>query len=402
MKIVLVHNYYGSSAPSGENVVFLAEAALLRSRGDSVVEFTRSSDEIRNSGAWGKIAGAFSTPWNPSSKRALDTLIQKETPGVVHVHNTFPLLSPSIFHIAAKQPVARVLTLHNYRLFCAAGIPMRDGSPCTECLDRRSVFPGLKYGCYRNSRIATLPMGVMIALHRWLDTWGSQVDAFITLTPFQRDMLCSAGLPRDRLHVKPHFYPDPPRPLPWNLRDEKAVFVGRLSPEKGVHILIDAWRQLGKHAPFLELIGDGPDRQAVDKRIQGAGLRDQIAVHGQLPFNDVQERVARARLLILPSLCFEGFPMVVREALALGVPVAASRIGSMPSLINDGVNGVLFEPGNETDLSRKLQTLWSSPDTLEAYSLAAQSEFERKYTAEINYEILMGIYKKAIERRAGI
>jgi glycosyltransferase involved in cell wall biosynthesis len=242
-------------------------------------------------------------------------------------------------------------------------------------------------------------MGVMIALHRWLGTWTSQVDAFIALTSFQKDVLCAAGLPRDKVHVKPHFYPDPPSPLPWDKRDEKVVFVGRLGPEKGVHVLIDAWQQLGAHAPFLDLIGDGPERSSIERRLQESGLAGRIALCGQLPFGDAQERIARARLLILPSLWFEGFPMVILEALALGVPVAASRIGSLPCLIEDGISGVLFEPGNADDLSAKLQSLWSSQDVLAAYSIAARKEFESKYTSEINYEILMHIYMRAIECR---
>jgi glycosyltransferase involved in cell wall biosynthesis len=399
MRIVLAHNYYGSSAPSGENVVFAAESALLRDRGNTVLEFTRHSDEIRGTGIRGTLAGAFSTPWNPFSKRALERLIQRERPSIIHVHNSFPLLSPSIYHINTKEPVARVLTLHNYRIFCAAGIPMRAGLPCTKCLDWRSISPGLQYGCYRNSRAATIPMGVMIALHRRLHTWTSQVDAFIALTPFQKDVLCSAGLPRDKVHIKPHFYPDPPSPLPWNERDEKVVFVGRLGLEKGVHVLIDAWRQFGARAPLLELIGDGPERSSIERRIQESGLADRIALCGQLPFPAAQEKIARARLLILPSLWFEAFGLVVLEALALGVPVAASRIGSLPCMIDDGVNGVLFEPGNPNDLCRKLQLLWSSQDMLKAYSIAARNEFESKHTADTNYEIMMDIYTKAIERR---
>jgi len=242
-------------------------------------------------------------------------------------------------------------------------------------------------------------MAAMIALHRRLDTWGSQIDAFIALSSFQRDVLCFAGLPRDRVYIKPHFYPNPPLPLPWNKRDEKAVFVGRLGLEKGVHVLIDAWRRFGARAPLLELIGDGPERPAIEKKIRNAGLGDAIIIHGQLPFEQVQEKIASARLLVLPSLWFEVFGMVVLEALALGVPVAASRIGSLPCLIRDGVNGVLFEPGNADDLGRKLQMLWSSQDVLEACGIAARREFESKYTAEINYQILMDIYTRAIERR---
>lgn len=406
MKILLAHNFYGSEAPSGENTVYQAERDLLRARGHQVIEFTRHSDDIRSRGAAGLLQGALATPWNPFSAAALRQLILRERPDVVHAHNTFPLISPSIFSAAQGLGVSTVLTLHNYRTFCAAGIPMRDNLPCTQCLDRKSVLPALHYGCYRGSRLATLPMAAMIALHRGLGTWQRHVDAFIALTAFQRDKLVAAGLPAERVHLKPHFYPEPPVPLPWPEREGKVAYIGRLGPEKGLNSLVEAWRLWGVAAPPLELIGDGPERAALERSIAAAGLDGKVALLGQLSFSETQERLAQARLLVLPSLCYEGFPMAIREAFALGVPVAGSRLGSIPCIVEDGRTGVLFNPGDAPDLLRAVRTVWGNATALEGMGLATRAEFEDKYTADRNYAALMAIYAATIgvrdaRRRAG-
>ncbi|MDX9818274.1 MAG: glycosyltransferase family 4 protein [Desulfococcus multivorans] len=399
MKIVLAHNFYGSSAPSGENAVFLAERELLSQHGHEVIDFVRHSDDIRGSGVAGLVKGACSTPWNPFSKAALRQVLKKQKPDVLHVHNTFPLLSPSIFHAPHNFHTAVVLTLHNYRVFCAAGIPMRNSLPCTECLDKKSVLPALNYGCYRNRLAATVPMALMIALHRWLGTWQTQVDAFITLTGFQKEKMIGAGLPEDRVYIKPHFYPNPPFPFPWQERESRIVYIGRLGNEKGVHVLIDAWKHWGTAAPHLDLVGDGPEKETFQKLAGGTDIADKIRFLGQLPYNETQDILARASMLILPSLCFEGFPMVIREAFALGVPVAASRLGAMADIVEDWKTGVLFTPGDAGDILRKVRGVWEKPERLAEMAVNARRVFEEKYTSVRNYEMLMGIYQQARERR---
>jgi glycosyltransferase involved in cell wall biosynthesis len=249
IKILLLHNFYRSASPSGENQVFEMERALLERRGHQVEVLTRHSDEIAGQGMRGAIKGAASTPWNPFSARELRKRIASFGPDVVHVHNTFSLLSPAVF--PAARGTARVLTLHNYRLFCAAAIPMRDGRVCTDCLDQRSVLPALRFGCYRGSRVATVPMAASIALHRCRGTWNKDVEAFIALSEFQRHRFVDAGLPTERVHVKPNFYPGNPVMVPWRERADRVVFVGRLSAEKGVRTLLRAWAQWGERAPPL-------------------------------------------------------------------------------------------------------------------------------------------------------
>ena len=397
MKVLLAHNFYGSTAPSGENSVYLAEKELLKSHEHSVIEFTRYSDEIRNRGFVGKLQGGLATPWNPFTAKKIRQLLKTEKPDILHVHNTFPLLSPSIFHAVKELPTATVFTLHNYRIFCAAAIPMRNNLSCTECLERQSILPALKYGCYRGSRFATPPLAIMVWLHRGLETWSRLIDAFIVLTEFQKEKMVEAGLPAEVVHVKPHFYPGPPLPLPWREREEKIVFVGRMGKEKGIHGLIEAWRLWGELAPKLEMIGEGPEWRRIRELVRGKKLEDKITFLGQLPFSKGQELLAKAKLLVLPSLCFEGFPMVIREAFALGVPVAASRIGAIPFIINDETNGVLFKPGNTTDLLNVIRSLWGNAEKMTSMAEAARKEFETKYTSDKNYDMLMEIYRAAIK-----
>ncbi len=399
MKILLVHNFYGTMAPSGENTAYDAEASLLRNRGHSVIEFTRHSDEIIGEGLYGKLKGAFSTVWNPRSLHRLKNTLNETKPDIVHVHNTFPLLSPSVLYAARDLNIPTVITLHNYRIGCSAATALRKDRPCTLCLDKKSVLPALRYGCYRDSRAATFPVSLMIALHNAWNTYRKNVDAFITLTEFQKQKMIQFGLPKESLFVKPHFLEHPPAPLPWREREQKAVFVGRLYEAKGIHILIEAWKQWGKKAPRLEIIGSGPMKEELVRSVQSTDASSSISFVGQLSHAETMKRLATAKLLILPSLCFEGFPMVVQEAFAFGVPIAASNIGSLPYLIADNQTGKLFTPGDAGTLLATVQKMFADDGGLQSLGEQARREFDFKYTAEKNYAILMSIYKAAAAHR---
>jgi len=394
MKILLVHNFYGSAAPSGENMVFEAEKSLLQKNGHDVALFTRHSDEIRNNSFAGMLRGAIATPWNFKMAIAIKKAIADFSPDVIHAHNTFPLISPSIFYAIGKK-VARVLTLHNYRLFCPAAIPLRNGKVCIECIENKTVWPSIRYGCYRNSRLATLPLAVSVALHRMLGTWTKHVDAFITLSDFQRTLMASAGLPDERIYVKPNFYPGKPSVVPWGKRGEYVVFVGRLSVEKGVNSLLRAWRLWGIEAPALKLVGAGELRTELEKMVSGLPVQ----FIGQVGSSEAQAHIANARLLVLPSECFEGFPMVIREAFAFGTPVAVSNIGPLPSIVQHGKNGVVFEPENPQSLLNTVRTAWETPSLLEELGAGARAEFESQYNEDVNYRSLMDIYEKTIARK---
>jgi len=396
MKILLVHNYYGSSSPSGENIVFEMERELLRRNGHDVIELTRHSDTLRERPITGAIRGALVTPWNLSAASKVRRLLRKERIDVMHVHNTFPLISPAIFH-AARSLTARVLTLHNYRLFCPAAIPMRSGRVCTDCIDTRSTIPALQHGCYRNSRAATVPLALSVSLHRMLGTWSRNVDAFIALTDFQKELVQSSGLPPDAVHVKPNFCPGNPEPMRWEDRNDSVVFAGRLSAEKGIKSLVQAWLEWGPSAPELRILGDGEEYGSLTAL---AATRPDVSIRfmGRLSRESAQREIAGARLLVLPSECFEGFPMVIPEAFAFATPVAASAIGSLPSIVDHGHNGVVFEPKSPESMLAEIRRVWSRPDVLQTMSQGARQSFDRSYKEDLNYSRLMSIYDSAIER----
>ena len=392
MKILLLHNFYRSDSPSGENQVFEMERALLQKHGHDVRLFTRHSDELTAQGALGKIKGAVSVPWNPFSARALRRTIRDFKPDVIHAHNTFPLLSPAVF--PAARGAARVLTLHNYRLFCAAAIPMREGRVCTECLDQRSVRPALRHNCYRGSKAATVPLAANIALHRFRGTWEHDVEAFIALSDFQRERFVAAGLPDDRIQVKPNFYAGNPNIMPWNERAERVVFVGRLSAEKGVHTLLRAWFLWGDQAPPLRIVGDGELRRDLEEQTRGLP----VEFTGRLSPEESQKEIGQAKLLVLPSECYETFGLTVIEGFARGTPAAVSNIGPLPGLVRDPESGCTFESSNPESLLRAVRNAWENPEQLQHWSQGARAAFEAKYTEDANYEMLMAIYEQAIGR----
>jgi glycosyltransferase involved in cell wall biosynthesis len=393
MKVLLVHNHYGSQSPSGENRVFELERDMLIRNGHEIETVERFSDVLRARRVIGAVRGALMTPWNPLAAHAIEEVMRRFQPDIVHAHNTFPMLSPSIF--PAARGAGRVLSLHNYRLVCPAAIPMRSGQVCTKCMDGRTVWPAIRHACYRNSRAATLPLAMNVAFNRWRGTWDRDVERFIVFTKFQRDMMIHAGLPSERIAIKPNFYPGTPRVIPFRERPSKVVFVGRLSEEKGVGDLIDAWLEWGGGAPDLRIIGDGPLRRDLEDRASGTPC---ISFLGQVDHAVAEQEIASARILILPSRCFEGFPMVVREAFALATPVAVSDVGPLPDLVASA-NGAVFRAGNPKNLLENLSALWKQTTRLQKMSEASLQLFKKKYSERENYRLLMEIYDSAIEAR---
>lgn len=389
-RILLVHNYYASKSPSGENRVFDLEASLLAARGHQIESLLFNSDDIHQKGLSGWAQAAIRVPYNTSLSGLVSDKFTRHRPSLVHVHNTFPLISPSIFHIVGKR-CPKVLTLHNYRLFCPKAIPIRNGRTCLECLTSHSVWPSLLHGCYRDNRIATIPVAATVAFHRFLRTWIDKVDAFIVLSEFQKDLMIRGGLPSDKVHVKPNFAPDVPEAAPWYKRPYECLFVGRLSPEKGVHTLIEAWRSWGEKAPNLKIVGDGILREELERASKGLPIQ----FLGQLPPELVQLEMAQSKLLIAPSECIETFGLVAIEAMAQGTPVMVSDEGPLPDLVRQGDAGLVFKARDSLDLCRVIRDLWDQPSQLERLGLAGRMEYERKYTEDKNYQSLMEIYDRA-------
>jgi glycosyltransferase involved in cell wall biosynthesis len=400
MKVICVHNYYGSEAPSGENIAYNADVSLLRSSGHDVLEFTTSSDALRGRPVSGPIWGALSCIWNPFAVRRLRRVLLAERPDIMHVHNVFPRLSPGIVAASVGTGTATVLTLHNYRVACAAGTATRNGRACQLCIDQASVLPAIRHRCYRGSAVATLPVAGMIFLHRELDTLGKNVDAFVALTEFQRALLSGHGLlPRDRIHVRPNFMPGEHVQLPLRERGDYAAFVGRMSAEKGPVVLLKAWQAWGPQAPKLVLVGDGEELASLQASARVRELTTKVEFLGQQPAAVALDLIRRARIVVVPSMCFEGFPMVIREAFACGVPVVASDLGGMPQIVRASGGGEVFAAGDERALLDTLMRLWNDEGRLARMSQAAASAFRSLYSESAAHTRLMEIYAAAMARR---
>jgi glycosyltransferase involved in cell wall biosynthesis len=264
------------------------------------------------------------------------------------------------------------------------------------------VIPALRYRCYRGSLFATVPVATSIALHRRSRTLEQFVDAFITLTPFQRDFFVSRGLIRaDRAHVRANFMPGTPRAIEWAEREEKVVYVGRLSDDKGVDVLIAAWKLWGEEAPRLVVIGDGPRRRLLERMARHQVRTGKIIFTGHRPVAETQAMLRSARMVVVPSRGFEGFPMVIREAIAYGVPAIVSDIGGLAGIVADSGCGVAFPVGDSAALAREAQRLWHDPERMREMGRTAVDVYRRLYSEQAAYGALMAVYEAAMTVRRG-
>ena len=388
MKILLVHNYL--RPPSGENIVFEHERSLLEAHGHKIAVYVKKNEEITTWSLGDRIGLPLNVIWSQKSYQEIKRLIQDFKPQIAHFHNIFPLISPSAYYACQQGNIPVVQTLHNFRLICPGALLFRNGKICEECL-RKSIWRGVLSGCYHNSKIHTTGVATMVAFHRLLQTWFKQVTLYITLTKFATKKFINAGFPEHKLVIKPNFLINPPSPEFQN--SGFVVFIGRLGEEKGLKILIEAWRNITTIP--LKIIGEGPMRFELEKIVRELNLS--IEILGYRPLQECINYLKNSQFLTLPSICYEGLPMVVLEAMACGKPIIASRIGVLPELIKDKVTGLLFEPGNVNDLVEKIK--WMINHKAEAIEMGkrARVEFEDKYTADKNYKLLMDIYQKAIE-----
>ena len=386
MKILLVHNSY--QQPGGEDVVFEQEGQLLERYGHEVIRYRRSNRELEGLSGLQRLVLVKNIISAADSKSDIDKILRAQKPDLVHVHNTFMMISPSIYEVCQKAEIPVVQTLHNYRLLCPGTTHYRDGQVCEECTEH-SLMRGVWHGCYRDSQAITAAVALMLTVHRARGTWTKSVDGYIALTEFSRQKFIEGGLPASRIHVKPNIVASDPGKS--NGRGGYAVFVGRLSPEKGLSTLLAAWKLLSVSVPLM-IVGDGPLRQRLEAEAERNGLWN-VTFRGHVSNPDTREAIKQAAFLILPSLWYEGFPMVIAESLACGTPVLASRLGSTGELIDDGRTGLHFTAGDASDLARKVEWAWSHSSELAEMGHAARGEYETLYTPEKNYLRLMDIYE---------
>lgn len=387
MRILLVHNRY--QLPGGEDQVFEGEARLLALHGHDVLRYELHNSSIATGN---RLALAGRTIWSRPTHRDMGSLIRRERPDLVHFHNTLPLISPSGYYATNGSGVPVVQTLHNYRLVCPNALLFRDGGPCHDCVGKSFAWPGIVHACYRNSRTASATVAVMNAVHHALGTWRRRVTLYIALTQFARARLLEGGFPAEQVVVKPNFVD--PDPGMGDGAGGYALFVGRLSPEKGIRTLLAAWEVLGSDLP-LRIIGDGPLANEV---VHAARKSDSVQWLGPQPTSEVYRQMAGATVLVCPSEWYETFGRVVIEAFATGTPVIGSSLGAVAELVLPGETGLLFQPGNPTDLVAAVRSLVQEPQRLQRMRQASREEFLAKFTAERNYNDLMGIYDLAAQR----
>jgi glycosyltransferase involved in cell wall biosynthesis len=378
--ILNIHNYYRQ--PGGEDQVFESESDLFEQRGHTVVRYQEHNERIKNG-----LTTAVTVTWNHRSFTRLRELARSTKPTVAHFHNTFPLISPAGYYAVRGLGIAVVQKLNNFRLLCPAATLLREGKVCEECIAHKSFSPAIRHGCYRASRPATISVAAMLAGHRLAGTWTRLVDVYIAQTEFARRKFIEGGLPADRIAVSPHMVsPDPGEGAG---RGDYALFVGRLSEEKGIDVLLRAWARLSE-VPLL-VAGDGPlAKESWPRGVTRLGNQTREQVYALM---------RDARVLVVPSTWYEIGPLVVVEALACGLPVIASNLGSMAERVNHGVNGLLFRPNDAEDLARQVRRALQNPEALRLMRRAARREYERNYTADQNYQRLLGIYELAVERR---
>jgi len=389
MRILRIHNRYQQRG--GEDSVFEAEYALLERHGQEIYRLEFTNDDIPSKpSAIDSLKLTGNTIWSRSARQRIREAVEGFKAEVVHFDNTFPLISPAVYSVISEAGVAVVQTLHNFRLACPNGLFFRDGHPCEDCLGKTPPYPGVVHACYRESRAQTAVVAAMLTTHRLRRTWSRDVDRYIALTNFAKDKFIEGSLPANKIVVKPNFVVSEP---PEGQKDDgHFLFVGRLSSEKGIGTLLAAQKM---HKQDLHVAGDGPLKEQV---LRQASALPSLRALGRLDRDDVRAEMLSARALVFPSEWYEGFPMTLVEAFACGLPVIASRLGSMAEIVEDGVTGLFFEPGQATDLAAKMRWASAHSDEMRRMGLNARREYEAKYTPERNYEMLMDIYEQAIQQ----
>ncbi|BAZ03879.1 glycosyltransferase [Calothrix sp. NIES-3974] len=387
MKILQVHNEYQHSG--GEEAVVDAEYRMLNHYGHEVKQWIVKNSVLDDLGLVDKVKLSFQSTWSQDAYIKLQQKIGDFRPDIVHVHNTIPLISASIYSACHDCNVPVVQTLHNYKFICPGSNLYRNESICEDCIDKSFTYPALINSCYRRSTISTIFAVQGLTFHRLRGTYENDIDAYIALTEFARQKFIQGGLPAEKIAVKPNFVNSDIRV--GEHKGNYALFAGRLIPQKGVKTLLKAWHLLDDSIP-LKVVGRG-----VLESLFHHDLPPGIEYLGAVPRHQVIELMQNARLLIFPSEWYECFPMAIAEAFATGLPVIASNLGGMGEIIQDGKSGWHFQVGDPKDLARVVQSAWSDPVEIQRRGSLARHQYETDYSLEKNHQVLISIYQKAID-----
>ena len=392
MRVLLVHSRYRSATPSGENRVVDQESEELARAGHEIRRFEKDSDEIEHWSAAQKALLPARVVWSRESHRELTATLRAYRPDIVHVHNTFPLVSAAVLYACRDASVPVVATIHNYRLLCAPGDFMRQGAVCHDCLHKLPVR-GAVHGCYRGSRAATAPLVVASIAHR--KAWRSLVSAYVFISAAQRDLHLALNLPPSRVFVRHNMIPYRGiQPVP---RDPTVAYIGRLEPGKGVQLLMAAWDRYlsSSHVPGLRLVIAGTG--SLDREVAAwASGRPSVEMLGLIPPAQVRKVMSRARAILAPSVREEPFGLAVVEAMAAGTPAIAAGHGSFTELVTPGADGVLFQPGDPGGLADVVADVAAHPEKYESYGRRARESYEQKFNPDDSLKQLLEIYSFAM------
>lgn len=388
-RVLIVHNHYQQTG--GEANVADNEARLLQEHGHAVVRYVRDNAEIAGYGLFQKLRLPFSTLFSLKTYREVRRLIERERIDIVHVHNTVPLVSPSVYYAAWSKGVPVVQTVHNYRFVCPNGMLYRDGHVCEDCL-QKSLLCAVWHGCYRDSRVQSLVLAASIGLHRLLGTY-RRMEAYVCLTPFAREKL-STKIPKVRIAVKPNIVDVSLTPLPYGAHGSEFVFFGRLDRQKGVYVLLEAFRQLPECR--LTIVGGGSEEAPMRALVREQHLQN-VVMTGELAHDEALDYVARARAVVMPTQLYEGLPLTVLESFALGTPVVGARLGNVGAVLEAWGGGFAFDQTSPDALVECIRTL--TQERLQVASEQALRAAKSYCDKEKNYQELMQIYESAAERR---
>lgn len=395
MKILAIHNFHRKGSASGDDQVFKSETTLLKNHGNTVIQYTISNDAFDNKGIAGKVISAFGMLWSFKNYRAVQKLIKKEKPDIIHIHTFFPLLSPSVLYAAKRLNVPVVATLHDTRFICPCSTSLRKMKLCNKCGDGHYLRM-YKYGCFKNSKMQSLLVAGIFKYHRIRKSFYKQIDKYICLNDNQIELLKGIGFDKTKIVKKYNFVPDTEANLKTmkieGIPDRYVIFYGRIGEEKGVHILMQIWEQI-KDIPLV-VMGSGP----LEKEFKTwAEKKDNVYFLGYIQHDKCLSIVKGGQFVIFPSIWYEGCSMVEIESESLGNALIATNLGFSAEAIEDGVNGYKIELGDVNGFVKYIKKLWKNPDDCQTLGENARKDYEAKYLPEDNYKQLMKIYKDTIK-----
>lgn len=388
MKILVVHNRYQEAG--GEDSVFRNEVSALKRAGHLVTEYVQDNKTILD---WkNKCYVALNSIFSIKQFNTFKFLLESEQPDVVHVHNYFPIISPSIFYACSKKRIPVVHTLHNFRSICPTAYLSYDNT-IIETSIKRSSWWCVRKKVYRDSYIGTFFLTLMVEIHKHIGTWNKVVDAFIVLTEFNRKKFIEAGFPAGKLFLKPNFAIKPKALLssPYKSKKPFAVFVGRLSNEKGIDFLLNSWQFIDYK---LIIVGETKGHEALI-----ASSPENVTFLGNQTKEEVINTMCSARCLIMASNWYECFPMVLAEAFSVSLPAVVPDLGSMSSIVKDGANGLCYKPNNSNSLKIKLSQIFEDQKLYEKLRHGSRASYESDLNEVENIKRLVSIYETVTEAK---